>query len=184
MTRLFPILALALFASSASAEVLNPRQEVTIAGTANPACVIKGPALASGNNISFAPSGSNAGEIRFTQLVNASTAEVREAQVDLVLPIICNSAHRFVLKSANRGLSRIGDAPANGAFRTSVPYSVKASWQGRQLDQSSEAGDFVIDIPGSGAGDLSLSIAVPPGGQPLVAGSYSDTITVQLEVAS
>jgi len=184
MKRLFIALALLSTASAVSAEVVNPRQEVTIAGTANPACVIKGPALAHGSNISFAPTGANAGEIRFTQLVDTSNAEVREAQVDLLLPIICNSAHRFVLKSGNRGLMLAGAAPASGPFRSVVPYSVKATWQGQQLDQSSEAGDFIIDMPGSGAGDLSLSIAVPPGGQPLVAGSYSDTITVQLEVAS
>lgn len=185
MTRFLIATVILLAASSASAERLNPRQELTIAGSAQPACVIKGPALARGTNISFAATGANAGEIRISQLVDPSTAEVRQAQVALLLPIVCNSAHRFLLKSSNGGLQRDGAAPASDQFRARVPYDVSAMWQGRQLRQATDAaGDFTIDMPGSGAGDLALTIDIQPGGQPLVAGSYSDTITVELQVAS
>lgn len=185
MTRSLIAAAFLLGASSASAERLNPRQEVTVAGSAQPACVIKAPAQARGTNVSFAATGANAGEIRISQLVDPSTAQVREAQVALLLPIVCNSAHRFLLKSSNGGLQRDGATAANNNFRARVPYEVSAMWQGRQLRQTTDAaGDFAIDVPGSGAGDLALTINIQPGGQPLVAGSYSDTITVQLQVAS
>lgn len=185
MTRSILAAALLLAATSASAERLNPRQEVILQGSAQPACVIKGPALARGSNISFASTGANAGEIRISQLVDPATAQVREAQVALLLPIVCNSAHRFLLKSGNGGLLRDGASPAGDRFRARVPYGVSAMWQGRQLRQTTDAaGDFTIDMPGSGAGDLALTIDIQSGGQPLVAGSYSDTITVELQVAS
>jgi hypothetical protein len=186
MTRFLIIPALlAAIATPALAERSRDSREVEIAGEAKPACVIKGPALARGTNVTFAASGTAAGEIRISQLVDPSTAQAREASVALSLPIICNSAHRFVLKSGNQGLVREGAGAPGGQFRERLPYEVSARWQGQSLQGSTDSGgDFVIDNAGGAAGDLSLDITVQPGGAPLVSGVYSDIITLELQVAS
>ncbi|MES2339626.1 MAG: hypothetical protein V4537_16160 [Pseudomonadota bacterium] len=41
-----------------------------------------------------------------------------------------------------------------------------------------------INVPDGTAGDLSLLLRVPPGGGPLIAGRYADTVTIELQVSS
>lgn len=172
--------------SAASAQQPPAQRRIEIVGEAPAACLLRGDGKARGSNMSFQALGSSAGEIRIGQLVDASTAVPRAANVQLILPIICNGPHRVVVRSVSGGLVRIGAGARqpSSAFRENLPYELGAIWDGRVFRQASDAaGDFVIDSSNGRAADLTLSISVRGGGRPLVAGNYSDTITVRFQAA-
>jgi hypothetical protein len=173
--------------SAASAELPLAQSRVEIVGEAMPACVLRGDGKAQGSNMSFQTSGASAGEIRIQQLVDPTNSVPRAANVNLRLPIICNGPHKLVLRSGRGGLARDGaqNGVSAGPFREQLPYELSAVWDGREYRQLSNTGnDFVIDSGNGRAEDLALSIHVRGGGAPLVSGSYSDTITVQLQAAN
>ena len=186
MTRALIACSLLATASAASAQTLPTQSRVEIVGEALPACLIRGGGNAQGSNVSFQSSGPFAGEIRIDQLIDPTTAVARKANVNLQLPVVCNGPHKVVLRSARGGLVRDGASGATtGPFRERLPYELSAVWNGRVLRQASDAaGPFVVESSDGRADDLGLSISLPGGGAPLVAGSYSDTITVEFQAAN
>jgi hypothetical protein len=182
-------IAVALLAAPAAlgaqTNVDPSRGRLEILGTANPACLIRTPSAASGNNATFQPIGASAGEIRIGEMVDTTTAQSRGASIDLVIPVVCNSPHRLVVRSGNGGLRRIGPAVAAGPFRELLPYQVTTVWGEDQQALASQAGAPVLIVSsGARAGQLSLSFNVARGGQPLVAGNYGDQIVLELTAAN
>jgi hypothetical protein len=160
-----------------------------LTGTAPSACVIAAPTGVTGANASFVLTGSQAAQINITQMVDPSTAEPLAVSINLALPIICNSAHSLVVTASNGGLTRIGGIAGNtslaGGFREFLPYQVNAVWAGQSVTADTQSRTPVnIKVSDGSAGQLSLSIVVPAGGAPLVAGNYSDSLVIQLQVAS
>ena len=155
-----------------------------IAGIAPNACVIRTPGSAIGANAVFEASGPSSGRIRIVDLVDPTTAQSRGATMDLAVPVVCNGPHRVTLRSGNGGLRREG-AATGGPFGSSLPYTYNLSWAGNQASASSDAGaPLVIDATGPRAGQLSLTVNVARGGQPLVAGTYADQIVLELQAAN
>ena len=89
-----------------------------------------------------------------------------------------------MLSSGNGGLLRDGGStqPGQGGFREFVPYQVSAVWSGQTVASASDGGPVVINVPDGAAGDASVTIDVPGGGAPLVAGGYSDAVVIELRV--
>lgn len=173
--------------SAASAQVVGAAEDrLEVLGTAFQACVILTPSASSGNNATFEPASGNSGEIRITDFVNPSTATARAASISLALPVICNSPHRLVLRSSNGGLRRDGaGAGSQGPFAEFKAYQMAASWGPVALNAMSDAdGQLVINSATARAGDVSITIDVGEGGQPLVAGTYSDEIVVEFRAAN
>ncbi|HEY5712499.1 MAG TPA: hypothetical protein VIT38_11445 [Allosphingosinicella sp.] len=172
-------------ALAAAQTTVDPsRGRLEILGTAPSACLIRTPAAASGSNATFQPTGGSTGEIRISRMVDATTAQSLGASIDLVIPVICNSPHRVVVRSSNGGLRRIGRPVAPGRFRDLLPYEVNTVWGDSQQALSSEAGTPVLIVASTArAGQLSLSLHVAAGGQPLVAGIYGDQIVLELTAA-
>ncbi|HWU74602.1 MAG TPA: hypothetical protein VN137_14035, partial [Sphingomonas sp.] len=115
-------------------------------------------------------------------------AEPRGAAINLALPVICNSAHKLTVTSANGGLLRDGGNPRNRqsptGFGEFLGYQINANWAGQTASvQTINNNVLAIASADGGAGDMGLTITVPPGGGPLVAGRYADTVTVQFEAA-
>lgn len=155
-----------------------------ILGTANPACVIRAPSSAVGSNMRFEPSGASAGQVGITEFVD-SNAVSRGGSIDVLLPVICNSAHRVVVRSGNGGLRRVGPPVQTTDFAQFFPYQVTTLWGGQQaVLTTNQAGTLIIDSGEARAGQLALSINVAAGGPPLVAGTYSDQIVVELQAAN
>jgi hypothetical protein len=181
------LVALALLApATAVAQVaVDPSLgRLEIQGTANPACVIRAPSSAIGTNMRFEPSGASAGQVGITEFVDANAVS-RGGSIAVTLPVICNSAHRVVVRSANAGLRRLGPAVQAGPFATSFPYRVTTEWGGQSGQLATDqGGTLIIDASEARAGQLSLSINVAAGGRPLVAGTYSDQIVVELQAAN
>jgi len=176
------LLAPATLAAQTGADPSQGRLEIL--GTANPACVIRGPSSAVGTNMRFEPGGASAGQIGITEFVDGNAVS-RGGSIAVTLPVICNSAHRVIVRSANAGLRRLGPAVQAGQFATSFPYRVTTEW-GAQRGQlaTDQGGTLIIDTGEARAGQLSLSINLAAGGRPLVAGTYSDQIVVELQAAN
>jgi hypothetical protein len=194
MRTLIALLALAALPAAASAQTVeNGRGRLDLSGTAPSACIISAPTSVTGSNASLQESGPQTAQITIGQLADPTTAEPKAASINLALPIICNTAHTLTVTSANGGLVRVGGNASNvtNGFREFLPYQVDVLWAGRSATWSgrSVAGggaDRAANVPvGDGAaGQLSLTIAVPPGGAPLIAGAYADSVVIQLQVAS
>ena len=157
-----------------------------IIGEAPSACVVRPPSAASGVNATVQSAGSARSEIRIVQMVDSSTGQARATSAELALPIICNAPHRVTLRSRNGGLLREGRTGRSmGGFAEFLPYRLSALWLGRSAEGASDMADgFVIDSFGGGAGQMSLSIDVPAGGRPLVAGRYADELVIEFQVAN
>lgn len=155
-----------------------------IAGIAPNACVIRTAGGGVGANAVFEPTSTSSGRIRIVDLVDPATAQSRGATMDLTVPVICNGPHRVTLRSGNGGLRREG-AATGGPFASTLPYTYDLVWAGNQSSASSDAGaPLVIDATGARAGQLSLSVNVARGGQPLVAGTYADQIVLEFQSAN
>jgi len=182
----------ALLATTVAAHAQNTidtgQGRLEIAGRAPPACVLNAPTASGGQNASFSGTGATSGEILITEFGDPLTAQPRGAAINLSLPVICNAAHRLTVTSSNGGLLRDGGNARNRqsptGFGEFVGYQISASWAGQNASvQTINNNVLAIASADGGAGDMGLTIAVPPGGGALVAGRYADTVTVQFEAA-
>jgi len=177
---------------AAQAQTINPNDtgqgRLEIAGRAPPACVLNAPTALGGQNATFSSTGTASGEIRITEFGDPQTAQPRGATINLALPVICNAAHKLTVTSTNGGLLRDGGNARNRqsptGFGEFVGYQISASWAGQNASVLTATNSVLaITTADGGAGDMGLTIAVPPGGGPLIAGRYADTVTVQFEAA-
>ena len=182
--------ALALLPVTAQAQTLETGQgRLELAGQAPPACVLRAPTSSSGANATFSATGAATGEIRISELVDPQTAQPRAASINLVLPVICNSAHRLTITSGNGGMLRDGGNARNrqqsGGFGDFLGYQLSTAWAGRTVTTlTTTAPGLALDIPDGGAGDMSVTIAIPAGGGALVAGRYADSVIINFQAAS
>jgi hypothetical protein len=186
------IRALILFAAASlpGAALAQTQQSgggrLEIAGDAPSACIVRGAAATGMVNATIGSGDSVGSRIQIVEMADANTAEPRETSVELALPVVCNSPHRLVLRSGNGGLLRAGarGRDAQGGFAEFLPYQMSAVWAGQQAAGASNAdGALTIDSAGGRAGQMSVSLKVAKGGTPLVAGTYSDEIIIELQVA-
>jgi len=190
----FALIVPALLATSvaAQAQTVNPNDtgqgRLEIAGRAPPACVLNAPTASSAQNATFSSTGATSGEIRITEFGDPQTAQPRGATINLALPVICNAAHKLTITSTNGGLLRDGGNARNRqsptGFGEFLGYQISATWAGQNASTLTTTNSVLaIASADGGAGDMGLTIAVPPGGGALVAGRYADTVTVQFEAA-
>lgn len=156
-------------------------------GTAPSACVIRGATAGAAQNAVFSVVDASHGQIAITQLVDPNTAEPRASDIQISLPVTCNASHRVRIASREGGLLRSGAnnrGAAAGGFAEFLPYQIGIDWAGSQIQQQSDGGAIVVNSPNGAIGNLSVRVATPAGGNPLVAGQYDDSITIQFEPAS
>jgi len=128
------------------------------------------------------------------EMVSPATLSTRAASFEITLDGVCNSAHRIRVESLNNGLWQVSETPPArpDGFGTAVPYQLTVRWSQRTVQLSADAGvrqlrEEVVPIGEPAGGDLLLQFDIAEGATnvaanaPLVAGSYSDTITVTLE---
>jgi hypothetical protein len=187
MARLTFLAAAALLVPAASI-AQTPQSgggRLELVGEAPSACVIRGPSAVNAVNATVEETGADSSRIRIVQMVDNASAEARPVAVDLSLPIICNSPHRLTVRTANGGLLRAG-APAptpQVGFVEFLPYQLQANWAGQEVRGGSRAG-LGIDSASGRAGQMLLSVNVPPGGPRLAFGTYSDDIIIEFQAAN
>jgi hypothetical protein len=189
MRKTLIIAALLLAPAAASAQTINSAGgRLDITGDAPSACLISAPTSAVGANATFQAVGARTEQITITQMVDAQTAVPRQTTINLALPIVCNAAHHLTVRTANGGLARVGGGGNQGTvngFREFLAYQVTAAWSGQSVSGSSQTGTPVnITTSDGAAGQVALTIDVPGGGAPMVAGTYEDSLVIELQVAS
>jgi hypothetical protein len=184
------LVAFALFASApALAQSTDTGlQSLDIAAIANPACLMRGPSATAGVNARFQTVSASTGEIQIVELVNPQTAQPRATSISIAMPVICNSAHRLSIVSRNGGLKRVSANERNqsgGGFADFLPYALNANWAGQSLSQSSEVRSGInINAANAGAGNMTIGFSVSAGNTPLVAGAYTDSLTIEFRAAN
>lgn len=190
--RTYPVITafVALLPSLATAQVVDTGQgRIELLGQAPAACVLRAPVATNAINATFGSAGLAGGEIQVVQLANPQTAQAQAASIDLALPVICNSAHRLTIRSANGGLLRDGGvsrviAPIGGLGEF-VAYQLDALWAGRDISvQSNVNNTILIESAGASAGDVRLRVSVSAGGGALVAGRYADAVIVEFQATN
>lgn len=187
LTGLCGLCVLVIFAPlAANAQVVNEStasSATEFRGTAPGLCVIRGAAtVVSSNNASLTSSVIGASAIQVTSLVAQNgTGIPNAAEMQVAIPVICTVTHSVTVQSASRGMVREGTAIPNAAgFRTLLDYQVQTAWAGKSNSLQASALPTVINTPDAAAGSLLVTVSILQGGQPLVAGSYSDTLTILL----
>jgi hypothetical protein len=162
-------------------------QRLSIEGAAPVACSIRVITLAPGSAgaLQSATQGNAVVRLGTPDFVNPTTAVPTGGQVFLGVPIICNGAHTVIVRSTNGRLTLESGAAAAGGFRNTVDYSLTAQWAGlNQTFNTQSASTLQIPVSQANSGDALVTIDIPAGGQPLVAGIYSDLIVVEVTVSS
>ena len=173
---------------AAAQQVETSSQRLELLGTAPAACVINAPTASNAVNSTFGLSGYASGRIGIVEFVNPQSAQSNASSINLNFPITCNSPHRVVMRSSNGGLQRLGSGTTSnsgaGAFSEFLAYQLQLDWAGQTVRNASNAGAGTIDSAQAGTGDVSLRIATPAGSGPFVAGTYNDTIVIELQAAN
>lgn len=173
---------------AAAQDVQGATEALRFQGAAAPACVVGGVTAGSATNATFAALGEAGGTINITQLVDPETAEPRQSDIALDLPVVCNAAHRLIIESRQGGLLRQGGSSSNvladGVFADLLPYRIDLAWGSIERALASNDGTSVNVVDGARMGDLRMRISTAAGGGALTAGRYDDTITIRLEPAS
>ena len=155
-------------------------------GEAPQACVLRPPLVTALTNATFTPTGTQAATILVTQLADPLTAVPVEATINLAFPVICNGAHEVTVRTANGGLTHVPPVATPGpGFRSSLVYQLTGAWAG-QTSSGGANQPTPVDIRtnNGAAGQFSLVVEIPGGGDPLVAGPYSDSLVIELVPAN
>ncbi len=174
-----------MVAGSAAAQVIptnGAQQPLNLEGRVNGVCKLFQPQTVSASNASVDALSATSAEVRIDSIVD-SNGVPQAASVVIVIPAICTQAHTLSMSSANAGLRTAESAVPGSGFRSVLDYTVDVDWAGSTQSFESSGGDLVAPIPDAAVGDMTVTIDFPGGGEPAVAGDYSDQIIVELGVA-
>ena len=182
------ILAAVLGAAPAQAQELNrASQRLELLGDAPVGCIANSARASGLRNATFQDNGPSGGVVVFPQLVDGTTAMARESAIELAVPVVCNTSHTVTVRSYNGGLLRQGaqgTGRSSGGFSEFQAYQVGVQWQGQRVQVGGQSGSASIAWGQPAKGDLTVDITVPQGTAPLVAGTYTDAVVVEILPAS
>lgn len=156
----------------------------TVPGT----CSIQNGHTISTNNATVGTPGSSPTTLNFSPAVNPTTAFLNAANVVWGADAMCNNfATQAVLASqAGTMFNAVLPTVIAGSFLTKVDYTVTGNWasvglvplQANRPPNTPTQSTTVIG--GAINGPLQLTVAIPASGLPLVAGNYTDVMTLTL----
>ncbi len=197
------ILAASAIAAMIGSNVLADASQstsVTIGGSVTPTCIMTTPTFAAATNASsvllVGPAGTSA--VTIPNLADSATAALNSSDFKLTYSdSYCNYAHTVGIKATNGGLvdSGTGNDPVAGSgdFVRRIGYNSIVSWAGQDIDGpnpatsvSTDLGDATktsainTSIAGANRGALVLHVVVPSNPNPVIAGSYTETLTLKI----
>jgi hypothetical protein len=170
--------------------------DVTMSGTVAPTCTLGAPTASAQTNATTTP-GAATSTVALT-LADSTTAALNAGGFTLTYAGMCNYAHNVGIKAANGGLlnaSAVANAPVanSGTFVQRIGYTATAAWAGQSAavpgaTTSTSVATGVAAatvaqntaVAGSNAGDLVLTVAIAADSNPVVAGAYSETLTLKI----
>lgn len=175
------VLLCVAFAGSANAE---PAREAraSLGGPVDPVCLFSGltGTGSDGTSIVVLPSGA---AVEFRRFVDPITALPLPLTLNIVFTSTCNFAHRVTLSSRDGGLARVGGGAPSLGFAFLRNYSAGLAWAGgtSQFTTSGTAGEGTgFNVLGANVGGFDLNVSAPSGATPLLAGDYTDVLTIQV----
>lgn len=182
---LISLVSLSQQAQAQSASLDLATRSTVIRGEVPRVCSLRGVAtVINGSNASLASNGVGSATITITQLVNQSGSDglSQGATLQFEIPATCSVSHDISFGSANGGLTLNGQpgAPDVNGFRNILPYGLTANWNGIDLAGQTNSGGLISRVPDAATGKIIVAINIPAGGTPLVAGSYSDALSISL----
>ena len=189
---IFTIFAVALTgavgATGAQAQVIDrASQRIEMRGDAPVGCIANAARASNQRNATYQDNGPTGGVVVFPNLVDETTAATRESSIELAVPVICNTSHQITVRSYNGGLVRLGANAArsgSGGFSEMQTYDVALQWQQQTVKLDGQSASAAIAYSQPAKGDLIVDIAVPRGTNPLVAGTYTDAVVVEIRPAN
>ena len=181
--------ALSIYAAPAGAQ---QSRAFEVTGSAPPVCAMAEPRLTTGSMINIRSLSGDS--LQIDRLVDPRTLSTNGASAEVSFDAACTVPHRIVLESLGNGLWR-NDASGSGrsaGFADGVPYSAEITWGGvrerfETTAVSRGSNRRTTDVAEATVGELKLALSIQPGASngalnaPLLAGVYSDTITITLE---
>lgn len=161
---------------------------VTLSGSVNNTCgFASNPTESLNNNAVLTAPTASAPVITFN-VANPTTAFLNTAKIRLTYPAICNYSPTTLSLKTTKGGMIVGAAPAAtvSGFLTRIDYEASASWgtaaaivmtNGTQNEVSNSS---TINAPRNTS--LQLTIDITGVSTPLIAGTYTDTLTLQIGV--
>lgn len=179
-----PVVTLSLMAVAAQAQVATtPQVQMAFNGQVDAGCVTASPSASAAQNATAKGLVTGSANVMITRLVGEDGVPLG-AQIVLTMPSTCNQAHTLNLNSLNGGLSNSSGAGAEGGpFRALLPYTVVVDWAGQSRTFDSSVGSLTQPVSDAATGPVTVTIQIPSGGAPMVAGSYSDQLVLELGVA-
>lgn len=145
------------------------------------------PSELASDNMSLAAGGSN--KLQIDTMVDPSSSLLKPASIQIEIIGTCNQTHYVSAMTKNGGLA-LGSAAqvVDGAFISHINYRAQVDWAGKSAIMSTDGGPGkktpTTVIGGTNHGPLSLRIVIDDLENdltiPLVAGTYSDILTVQI----
>lgn len=174
--------------TGAQAQVIDrASQRLEMRGDAPAGCVANAARASNQRNATYQDNGPTGGVVVFPNLVDETTAGTRESSIELSVPVVCNISHQITVRSYNGGLVRLGANAArsgSGGFSEVQTYDVGLQWQQQTVRLGGQTASAVISSNQPAKGDLIVDIAVPRGTNPLVAGTYTDAVVVEIRPAN
>lgn len=157
-------------------------------GTATPLCSFTAlPSELAADNMSLTAGGSN--KIQIDTMIDPSSSLLKPSSIQIEIIGTCNQTHYVSVMTRNGGLALSSTAQVvDGAFLSHVNYRTQVNWAGKTAVMSTDGAPGkktpTTVVGGTNHGPLSLRIIVDElendMGMPVVAGTYSDILTVQI----
>ena len=158
---------------------------ITMTGNAKSVCRLPSPSASNASNASF-----DGSKIVIGELLDEETATVKASEVAITFPgVLCNYNANLTVTSTNRGMTRTAGTDValtgSGTFLDRLHYQIAVSWGSVKIDNFDTAlllsdGKIVRESGGANASDLYMKISMPKGNAPVLAGTYTDNIDINL----
>lgn len=191
---LFAAAALAAFGFNTSAMAADSATAtVTMGGTVADTCTLQAPTFAATTGAPTNTATTNTSTVALS-LADSTTAQLKASGFTLTYAGMCNYAHQVGIKATNGGLLNATPvAPVGGTFVQRIGYTASAVWAtktvavpGAITSTVSATGEIAAQaavheaVIGSNQGDLVLTVGIAAVATPVVAGTYSETLTLKI----
>ncbi len=163
---------------------------VTLSGTAPSTCNIPtAPSAPSASNMTLAGGGTAAANtVNVSSIFDATTGALTGGNITLRFGnVICNYNATVGLRTLNGNLTAAAGTIVGGTFLNDIDYTAQATWGAAPvatLNATGTAGATTNVVSGgANVADLDLTITVAPSATPVIGGTYSDTLTLQVGAA-
>lgn len=163
---------------------------ITLSGVAPSTCNIPtAPTAPSATNMTLSGGGTAAANtVDVSSIFNTTTGALTGGNITLRFGnVVCNYNATIGLRTTNGNLTAAAGTIVGGTFLNDIDYSATATWGAAPVATLNATGTPATTVNqaagGANVADLDLTITVAPSATPVIGGTYSDTLTLQVGAA-